>query len=101
MTQHTPEPVRDAANKLMGALALHEDTRDTVQSALHDMWDAGREDATATVTQLVALIRDDANAAINGATLPRAAVHRVRDKAEQILTTLNHTTTTAEGSAQR
>lgn len=40
-----PDTVLDAANKLISALGLHEDTRDTVQSVLADMWDAGHDAA--------------------------------------------------------
>lgn len=38
-----PQAVQDAANKLMGALALHEDTRATLETALHDLWNQARE----------------------------------------------------------
>lgn len=46
MSDYPNETVQDAANKLIAALALHEDARGTITDALHDMWDAGRETAT-------------------------------------------------------
>lgn len=65
-----PEAVQDAANKLISALALDEDARDTVESALHDMWDAGREQ--------LALIHEIATAALANPTGRLAALHRIR-----------------------
>jgi len=45
MSDRTPQPVQDATTKLIAALALHEDTRDTVESALHDLWDTALNQA--------------------------------------------------------
>ncbi|HZP54626.1 hypothetical protein [Actinocrinis sp.] len=94
MSQHTPEPVQDAARKLMAALALHEDTRNTVESALHDLWDTAHEH-TAPVMQLAQLIRDDANTLANGAALTRLApAARIRERADRILAALQQATAT-------
>lgn len=57
MPDYPNETVQAAANKLMAALALHEDCRGTVTDALHDMWDAGHASAQTpepTATLIVA-----------------------------------------------
>lgn len=45
MSDYPNQTVQDAANKLIAALALHEDARGTVTDALHDMWDTGRDNS--------------------------------------------------------
>src|SRR5581483_902261 len=70
MSQHTPEPVHHAARKLMAALAPHEDTPNTGESALDALWDTAHKH-TAPVMQLAQLVRDDAYPLANGAALSR------------------------------
>ncbi len=62
MTTDTPSAVQAAANRLMNALALHEDSRDTVTDALHDMFDTAREEAPTAHSEADAAGWDDAPA---------------------------------------
>lgn len=41
----TPQSVEDATTRLMSALALHEEFRDTVRDALLDAYETGRDSA--------------------------------------------------------
>lgn len=122
MTTDLPETVQDAANKLISALALHEDTRATVTDALHDMWDAGREDTATTqpnepawwcvahgrdacsadpepscrvcdIATTLRAIRSDARALRDGSALTRTTpASRIVARAEQLLAALGEKT---------
>jgi hypothetical protein len=49
MSAYPPEAVEAAANRLMSALALHEDSRGTATDILADLWDTARADAIEAV----------------------------------------------------
>jgi len=89
MSTYPPQAVQDAANKLMGALALHEDSRGTVTDHLADAYDAGGNEAlraaipAATLDDLRA-IHEDAAAAINDPARRLAALHRIVATASRI-----------------
>lgn len=82
MSTDIPEPVQDAANQLMNALALHEDSRGTVTDLLADAYDGGGKDALraaipATILNDLRAIREDAAASINDPARRLAALHRI------------------------
>lgn len=119
-----PQAVQDAANRLMDALALHEDARDTVTDALHDMWDAGREHAPAPgepawwclthgrdacsadpepscrfcdIATILRAIRSDARALRDGTALTRTApASRIIARVEQLLDALGENASSDE-----
>lgn len=101
MSDYPNETVQDAANKLIAALALHEDARGTVTDALHDMWDAGREHAAGPqAANLLRAIRTDAEAVRSGRALTRAVpAARIIGHVEQLLAMLGDTDPT--GTRQR
>jgi len=90
MSTDLPQAVLAAATRLMGALALCEDSRDTVLDALADMYDAGRDSAlpAATLDDLAAL-RETAADAINGERSRLAALHEIRATADRLADGIN------------
>ncbi len=97
MSDYPNETVQDAANKLMAALALHESSRGTVESALADMWDAGSENTAAQALGPARLIHADASALVDRrAVLARTCHHRILANTEQLLTLLGEKNGTDE-----
>jgi len=106
MTSYPPQAVQDAANKLMGALALHEDSRGTVTDHLADAYDAGGNEALRAAIPATALddlraIHEDAAASINDPARRLAALHRIVATASRIgdgldLTAADHITNTPD-----
>lgn len=89
MTGYPNETVQAAANRLMNALALHEDARGTVTDLLHDMWDAGRDTTAALALAPARLIHDDARALVNrSAVLTRTAHLRILANTDKLLDVL-------------
>lgn len=91
MTDYPNETVQDAANKLIAALALHEDARGTITDALHDMFDAGHDDALdrRALANTLRAIRSDAEAVRSGRALTRAVpAARIIGHVEQLLAIL-------------
>jgi hypothetical protein len=82
MSTYPPQAVQDAANKLMGALALHEDSRGTVTDHLADAYDAGGNDALraaipASLLDELSLIREQIERSQRGDMTARAAVYYI------------------------
>lgn len=88
-----PQAVQDAANRLMGALALHEDTRDTLETALAALWNTGRSELADTLRA----IRGDARALRDGTALTRTApAGRIITRVDQLLQALGQNTSSDE-----
>lgn len=89
MSTDINETVEARTDRLMGALGLHESFRDTVASALHDMWDAGRDNAAQVALAPARLIHEDARALVErSAVLTRTAHLRILANAEKLLAAL-------------